>query len=83
MSIEKMAPQKRAVVVTPNDSTDLTYWANALYIGTDGDVYLDTTGGDTNVPFLGLKSGTILPVEVTRVRATNTTVTSIVALRHR
>jgi hypothetical protein len=73
------SPATRAAAVTPNDSTDLTNFARALYVGGAGDVSLITTGGDT-VTFAGVAAGTILPVRTARVRDTDTTATSIVAI---
>lgn len=69
-----------AAAVTPNDSADLTVGqALSLYIGVSGDVALDTPTA-TNVLFKAVPVG-VLNVAATRVRATGTTATSIVALR--
>lgn len=68
--------------VTPNDSTDLPGGrAYGLYIGGAGNVAVVHSAGSTAVTYIGVPVGTILPVEVTRVMATNTTATNIVALR--
>ena len=71
-------PAKNAAAVTPNDSTDLTNVARALYIGVAGDVKVDTLGGDT-VTLTAVPVG-ILPISVTRVYATGTAATNITAL---
>jgi hypothetical protein len=68
-----------AAAVTPNDSTDLSTTARALYIGTGGSVKLDTAGGNT-VTFSSYPSGTWLPVRTQRVYASGTTATGIVAV---
>jgi len=73
------APAENAFSVTPNDSTDMANAARALFVGGAGDVKVDTTGGDT-VTFTGVTAGMILPVRVTRVYATGTTATNIVAV---
>lgn len=73
-------PYERAVAVSPNDSTDLTDVASALYIGGSGNVKVDTVQGDT-VTITGALVGTILPLRVRRVWSTGTTATNIVALR--
>lgn len=73
------APARHAAAVTPNDSTDLTNHAKALYVGGAGNINLDTVGGET-VVFSGLLAGTILPVRAARVRSTSTTASNIVAL---
>mgnify|MGYP003644684829 CR=1 FL=1 len=69
-----------AYAVTPNDSTDLSQLARALYVGGAGNVALVPNRGGTAVTFLNVPSGTILPVQAFRVMATSTTATSILAL---
>jgi hypothetical protein len=74
------APALGAAAVTPNDSTDLVVRpARSLFIGGAGNVAVITAAGDT-VTFNGLAAGSILPVQVTRVLATGTTATNIIAL---
>lgn len=82
-------PARRALVVTPNDTKDLTNatgnampaYAKALYIGVSGDVAVigvgDTVGN--SVTFKAHPVG-YLPVQVRRVLATGTTATNILAL---
>jgi hypothetical protein len=72
-------PADNAFEVTPNDSSDLTTTARALYIGTAGNVKVTTAGGDT-VTFLSAAAGSILPVRVQRVFSTGTTSTNIMAI---
>lgn len=73
------APAGGAVAVTPDNSNDLAIPARALYVGTGGNINLDTAQGDT-VVFTSVPSGSILPVRAKRVRATSTTASNIVAL---
>lgn len=73
-------PVTNAAVVTPSDTADLATPARAVYIGTGGDVSLDTVGGESAIVFVGLQTGSILPVRTKRIRATATTATNIVAL---
>lgn len=69
-----------AAAVTPNDSADLQMGqCLGLYIGVSGDVALDTPSS-TNVLFKAVPVG-VLNVAATRVRATGTTATNLVALR--
>ena len=70
------SPASRGAAVTPDDAADLSTAARFLYIGTTGDVVLDTIGGDT-LTFVDV--GGFLPVRTRRVRATGTTATGIVA----
>ena len=50
-----------------------------LYVGGAGDVELITAGGDDLI-FTGVPAGSFMPVQVTRVKATSTTATGIIAL---
>lgn len=73
------APAMEAAAVTPNDSTDLPNGpCRALYIGGAGSAVVDTYN-NTNITFAGLTAGTILPLNVRRVR-TASTATNMVAL---
>ena len=76
---DKSITAVNAAEVTPSDSTDLTYTTRALYIGSDGNVEVIMAGGQT-VVFNSVFGGTTLAVRVTRVKASNTTATNIVAL---
>ncbi|MEM8665158.1 MAG: hypothetical protein AAGF49_13695 [Pseudomonadota bacterium] len=71
------APAADAFAITPNDASDLSVAARALYIGGSGDVEVTTLGGTTLV-FTGLSAGTVLPCSVRRVYAGNTTATDII-----
>ena len=53
-----------------------------LYVGTAGDLLVNTAGGDT-IEFIGVLAGSFIPVQVTRVfrtGQTGTAATNIVAL---
>jgi len=49
-----------------------------LYIGSDGDVKVETSGGSV-VTYVGLKGGTFLPIQVYKVFSTGTTSTNLIA----
>ena len=66
-----------AKAITPSDTARLAPLAVALWIGTEGDVSVETANGDT-VTFKGVQG--LLSVQVSRVRNTGTTATDIVAL---
>ena len=71
------------VVVTPSDSTDIT-GSNAntpatLFVGNGGDIDVITLGGSTLL-LKNIADGSFLPIQVTRVKATLTTATDIVAI---
>jgi len=71
------APAGYGRAVTPSDSADIPM-TRALYIGAGGSVVVDDIVG--TVTYAGLSAGSILPVQVKRVRATGTTASNIVAL---
>jgi len=71
-------PATDAVAVTPDDNNDLANVAVALYVGTTGDVKINTFYGNT-VTFKTVPVG-IMPVRVSRVWSTGTTASNIVAL---
>lgn len=80
MSSQYSDPGDRLVSVTASDSTDLT-GARAVYVGGTGDVALRAIGsGESAVTFTAVPVGTIIPVRIDRVMATNTTATAIVAI---
>jgi hypothetical protein len=74
---------REAVAVVPSDSGAIT--ASALYVGGGvggaGNIQVDVLNGHTAVLFMAVPVGTVLPVTVSRVYATNTTATNILALR--
>jgi len=72
-------PARNAEAVTPDDDTDLTNVSRALWVGTGGDVVVTMQGGDT-VTFANVPDGSLLPIAVSRVKATNTTAADMVAL---
>jgi hypothetical protein len=63
-----------ALAVTPSDTAENN--CHGLYIGVGGDVAVKGVGG-TAVTFKNVPAGTILPILVTKVMATNTTATNI------
>lgn len=70
-----------AVAVTPSDSAALASPARALFVGGAGTLTIDTTGGETSVLFSSVPAGATIILGVTKVHATGTTATGIVALR--
>ena len=73
-------PANNAAAVTPSDAADLATFSRGLYIGGEGDVSVDTVGGQESVVFVGVPAGTVLAIRAKRVNSTGTTATSIVAL---
>ena len=73
------SPAERAFAITGNDSTDLTVFPRAIYVGGAGNVKVITLGGDT-VTFSGVLAGTVIPVRVKRVFSTDTTATNLIGI---
>ena len=71
------APAGYGVAVTPSDSVVIPM-TRALYVGVGGNVRV--TDINDNVTYANVPSGSILPVQVSKVFATGTTASSIVAL---
>lgn len=73
------APAGRYAAITPSDTVDLTFMARAIYVGTGGNlVAVDDAG--TAVTFTNVPDGAIIPIRVSRINATSTTATNMVAL---
>lgn len=69
-----------AVAVVPSDGADLARGiAKGIYVGVAGNLRVTLAGGDT-VTFTGIAAGTVHPLAVKRVFATQTTATDIVAV---
>jgi hypothetical protein len=72
-------PASGAFSITPNDSTDLSAQAKALYVGGTGNIKVDMAGGGT-VTLNSVPVG-ILPIMVSRVYSTGTTATNLIGLK--
>jgi hypothetical protein len=68
-----------AAAVVPNDVADLPYVARSLYVGTAGDVTVMLRSASAQVTYKNVPAGTRLMVSVTRVYATGTTASNILA----
>lgn len=73
------SPADNAVAVTPSDSTDLDNVSRGIWVGGAGDISLITKGG-TTLTFVGAVAGTTIPIRASRIRATGTTATGLVAI---
>ena len=68
-----------AIAVTPSDATSFTSGAcKALYVGGAGNI--TAIVGGVAVLFTAVPVGTVLPIAATRVNATGTLATAMVAL---
>jgi hypothetical protein len=77
MSIPEM--YARAVAITPHNSTDFAEGlCRAIYVGGAGNITAIVNG--VAVLFTAVPVGTVLRIQATRVNATATTATAMVAL---
>lgn len=77
---EQSGPARNAETVTPSDTLDLPDVTRGLYVGGSGDVKVNMADTGAAVVFVLVPAGTLLPVRVSRVLATGTTATDMVAL---
>ena len=66
-----------AGAVTKSDSTALEF--RAVYVGGSGDISIELHDG-SDVVFVGVPAGTVLPIQGVGINSTNTTATSMVWL---
>lgn len=72
------SPAANAAAVAPSDDTPLVTVPRALWVGGTGSLKVDMIGGQT-VTFAAVPVG-FMPIRVTKVHATGTSATSIVAV---
>ena len=73
-------PAYAALAITPSNTVDIrSKWTTrGVYVGVGGDITAVVNG--TAILFKSVPQGTILPINCTRVNATGTTATDLVAL---
>jgi len=74
---KRLAPPKHAAALTASDLTDGTgdvaYITSYLWVPTAGDLTVITEGGETTL-IAGIPAGTLIPLAITRLMSTGTTV---------
>ena len=79
MSYQTSGSQDHAAAITPSDTVDLSAPCNAIYVGGAGALTVITVGGET-VAFPAVPAGAIIPIRATRIKATGTVATNLVAM---
>lgn len=79
MSLYASGPATKATAITPSDDTVFAVATRAIYVGVAGNIAVRTANGDS-VTLTGVPAGSILPISVDKVMATNTTATTMLAL---
>lgn len=67
------------VAITPNDNLDLPTKVQGIYVGSGSGAIVATLGG-VDVTFVGIVTGSILPISPSRVKSTGTTATGLIGL---
>lgn len=73
-------PGESAYAVTPSNSVDLAFPTRGIYVGATGDVRVNMVTTGTAIDFLSLAAGVLHPLRVSRIYASGTTATGIVAV---
>ncbi len=81
-------PSEFAIAVTVSDSTNINFGGKGgptrgLYVGSGGDISVEMAGAglnDATVIFVAVPTGTLLPIQITRVNSTGTTASSLTAI---
>lgn len=73
------APARGGFAITASNDTDLARETRAIYVGASGDLAVIMADG-TEVTLAGIAAGSLLPLRLSRVKATNTTATELVGL---
>ena len=68
-----------AAAITTSDTVSLTGVTRAVYVGGAGNITALMSNGDV-VLFTAVPVGTVLPIRCTRINATATTATALVAM---
>ena len=68
-----------AAAITTSDTVSLTGITRAVYVGGAGNITAIMSNGDT-VLFSAVPVGTVLPIRCTRINATATTATLLIAM---
>lgn len=79
LSADATVSAHRASAITPSDATVFAQPTRGLYIGGGGNITVDFADGGAAVTLVNPAIGYPLPLQVTRVYATGTTATNIVA----
>lgn len=80
LSADATVSAHRAAAITPSNVTVFAQPTRGIYVGASGNITVDMADGGASVLFSNLMAGVIYPFQVTRVYATGTTATSLVAL---
>lgn len=70
----------KGIAITPSDATVLPDGIRGVWVGGAGNIAVIMSGDTAPVTIAGVPAGTLLPIQISKVMATNTTATAITAL---
>lgn len=73
------SPADHGFPISPSDSLDLTEPTRAIYVGTGGNLAVTLLSG-AELTLANIPTGSIVPIRIRRIKATNTTATNLVGL---
>lgn len=79
-AVTLQTPATAGIAITPHDTNTLASTSRALFVGTGGTTLTVTMSGGGDLVFTNVPDGTLLPIRVTKVKATGTDATGIVSL---
>lgn len=74
---ERTISIRNIVSITTNDSVNLTNATKAIYVPSTATLKVDTVGGQTGVTITGLAAGIWHPIQVTKIYATGSSISSL------
>lgn len=74
------SPAQSCFAIQPSDSAFLQEVTKAIYVGKGGNVVFRTKRDSTDVTFMNVPAGIVLPVRAVAVRSTGTTAGDFVGL---
>lgn len=72
-------PGYDGVAISPNDSSNLASTVRAIYVGSGGNIKL-VTPSNTTLEFIGVQTGTILPMQAVKIFSTSTTASLMIGI---
>ena len=77
-------PAGAGAAITPHDTNPLPFIPRGIYVGVSGDIVAtmsDGAGGTVDLTFKSAPQGQVLPIRPSKVKATGTTATNLIAIQ--
>lgn len=76
---EQGITQPASLMEAVTNDAELTYVSRAIYVGVAGDISVVDMAGNTRL-FKNAAAGSVIPIRITKVNASGTTATNLIAL---